>query len=276
LNKIRTYNNLTQRILAAVGGVLIIIPSVIIGEWGYFTVFFIICMFTQLEFYKVVGLDGHLPLKTWGTISGLVTYSLTFAIQRGMISDFWYFLLLPFFYGIFFIKLYRKGVPKPFTSIAYTILGIVYVSFPFSLFNFTAYTFGGYRFEIVLGVLLILWASDIGAYFAGSYFGKRKLFERVSPKKTWEGLLGGFVLASSMAYGLSRYFNVIMEWQWLVLAIIIVVIGTYGDLIESMFKRSLKVKDSGSAIPGHGGFLDRFDALLIASPFITAFLRLTI
>jgi phosphatidate cytidylyltransferase len=275
-SKINGYNNLTQRIIAGLIGALIIIPSIIYHEWSYFVVFFIICMLTQWEFYRVVGLDGYLPLKTWGTLTGLVTFTLTFLIQRGTITEFWYFLMLPFFYGIFFIKLYRKDTLKPFTSIAFTLLGVIYVAFPFSLLNFTAFTFKYYDYQLVLGPLFILWSSDIGAYFAGSRFGRRKLFERVSPKKTWEGLLGGFILASFMAYGLSIYFTDLNLFQWEILAAILVITGTYGDLIESMFKRSMEVKDSGDAIPGHGGFLDRFDALLIASPFITAFLRLTI
>jgi phosphatidate cytidylyltransferase len=273
---LKGFSNLTQRIIAAVIGVLIIIPAVIYHEWTYFGVFLIICTMTQWEFYRVVGLDGYLPLKTWGTLTGIVTFSLTFLIQRGTLTEFWYFLLLPFFYGVFFIKLYRNDSLKPFTSIAFTLLGVIYVAFPFSLLNFTAFTFKYYDYPLVLGPLFILWASDIGAYFAGSRFGRRKLFERVSPKKTWEGLLGGFVLAALVAFGLSHFFTDLNLFQWLMLAAILVITGTYGDLIESMFKRSMEIKDSGEAIPGHGGFLDRFDALLIASPFITAFLRLTI
>ncbi|MEM7551947.1 MAG: phosphatidate cytidylyltransferase [Bacteroidota bacterium] len=276
LGRIYTYNNLTQRILVGLAGASILIPSIIISEWSYFAVFLVIYILTQLEFYKVAGLDGFLPLKTWGTLSGAVTFTLTFLIQGHTLDDIWYFLLLPFFYGNFFIKLYKKDSIKPFTSIALTILGLIYVAIPFSLINFSAYTYGPYRYSIVLGILMILWASDVGAYFAGVRFGKRKLFERVSPKKTWEGFLGGMFLACLMAYSFSRFFDVLNFWKWIVLAIIIVITGTYGDLIESMFKRSMKIKDSASSIPGHGGFLDRFDALLIASPFITAFLRLTL
>ena len=123
------------------------------------------------------------------------------------------------------------------------------------------------------GVFLLLWASDTGAYFAGKVLGSRKLFERISPKKTWEGFVGGGVLAFLMALTLSHFMGGILLWQWLVLAGILVVMGSYGDLVESLFKRSLQIKDSGSGLPGHGGFLDRFDGLLVSAPFIAIFVE---
>ena len=125
-----------------------------------------------------------------------------------------------------------------------------------------------------LGCLFLLWASDTGAYFAGTKFGKTKLFERVSPKKSWEGSIGGFIASMIVAYVLSRYFLDLKVWQWFGCGAIIVVAGTYGDLVESLFKRSIHIKDSASTIPGHGGFLDRFDGLLLSIPFIITFLKL--
>jgi len=126
----------------------------------------------------------------------------------------------------------------------------------------------------VLGMLFILWASDTGAYFSGILFGKKKLFERISPKKTWEGSIGGAFLALVFAYGFSIYFKDLSLVQWLVAAALIVIAGIYGDLVESLFKRSIAIKDSGTSIPGHGGFLDRFDGLLLASPFVAVFISL--
>jgi phosphatidate cytidylyltransferase len=133
---------------------------------------------------------------------------------------------------------------------------------------------GVYHFEIIFGCLFILWASDTGAYFAGTFFGKRKLFERISPKKSWEGFFGGALLALVFAYGLSRYLDYLSVTQWFVIAVIIIVGGTFGDLIESLLKRSIEIKDSGTVLPGHGGFLDRFDGLLISTPFIVAYLEI--
>lgn len=175
---------------------------------------------------------------------------------------------------IFFIKLYKKKEKKPFTNIAYTFLGIVYVALPFSLLHFVAFSPGHFSYQILLGCLLLQWSSDVGAYFAGVRFGKTKLFERVSPKKSWEGSIGGTLLALLMGFVLAQYFTDLLLWQWLSIAGIIVISGTYGDLVESLFKRSIEIKDSGASIPGHGGFLDRFDSLLLSVPFIIAFLKI--
>ena len=123
-------------------------------------------------------------------------------------------------------------------------------------------------------MVLIIWASDTGAYFAGITMGKKKLFKRVSPKKTWEGSIGGGIVALGMATLLAQYFHDLSLIQWLVAALIIAVAGIYGDLVESLFKRSIEIKDSGTSIPGHGGFLDRFDSLLLAIPFIVVFVEI--
>lgn len=267
------YNNLTQRIITAFLGAVLIVTSIVLSEWAFFAVFFVICLFTQLEFYKLVGLDGMLPLKFWGTFCGLVIYSLIFLIEKEILNQNFYFFIFPVSSSIFFVKLYKKTDKKPFTNIAFTFLGIIYVAIPISLMNILAFTRGEYSWQIIIGTLLLHWASDTGAYFAGVRFGKTKLFERISPKKSWEGSIGGAVLACAFAFGLSHYFKDLLWREWFIIAGISVIAGTYGDLIESLFKRSIHIKDSGSSIPGHGGFLDRFDGLLLSLPFIVAFLR---
>ena len=145
---------------------------------------------------------------------------------------------------------------------------------PFVLLNVIAFEGGRYNYEVILGSLLILWASDTGAYFAGTHFGRRKLFERISPKKSWEGFIGGAVLALGFAFGASRFMHSLSFQQWMIVGLIIIVGGTFGDLIESLLKRSIEIKDSGDSLPGHGGFLDRFDGLLISAPFIAAYLEI--
>lgn len=274
LSRFTSYPNLTQRFITAIAGVLVMISAIAWNEWAYFIVFFIICLFTLLEFYNLVGLDGKLPLKTFGSICGLSLYCVTFLIEMGVIGQRWFFLIFPLMSGVFLIKLYKKSEEKPFTNIAFTFLGIFYVAVPFSLLNLVSFCLGHYSYQIILGSLLILWASDTGAYFAGINFGKTKLFERVSPKKSWEGSVGGTLLAFAMAFGLSFYFEDLLQWHWFTISAIVVIVGTYGDLVESLFKRSMEVKDSSSVIPGHGGFLDRFDALLLSAPFIAAFLEI--
>jgi phosphatidate cytidylyltransferase len=268
------YNNLTQRFITGLLGAAAIIAAVSISEWGYFTVFLLICFFCHREFYQLVGFDGMVPQTTLGLLTGLIVFVLSFLIEKQALSYRYYFLIFPLVTSIYMVKLYKKFERKPFTSIAFTFLGIFYAAVPFALLNVAVYENGIYHFEIIFGCLFILWASDTGAYFAGTFFGKRKLFERISPKKSWEGFFGGAVLALIFAYGLAHFFPLLTLWQWIGLTLIIIIGGTFGDLIESLLKRSIEIKDSGTSLPGHGGFLDRFDGLLISAPFIVAYLEI--
>jgi len=268
------HSELTQRIVAGASGAIIICSAVIFSEWTYFLVFFAICMFSMLEFYKLLGINGDLPLKTFGTLNGLLFFSLSFLIQKGLLSDKFYLLLFLGLSFVYVIILYKKADEKPFSSIAFTFLGIIYVAAPFALLNILVLAEGTYHAEIMMGMLAMIWASDSGAYFAGRSFGKTPLFPRISPKKTWEGSLGGATAALLTALAFSYFFDIFSVGEWLVTSQLIVVGGTYGDLVESLFKRSMHIKDSGSSIPGHGGFLDRFDSLLIATPVIVTYVRI--
>ncbi|MFC0181281.1 phosphatidate cytidylyltransferase [Pseudarcicella hirudinis] len=273
--KLNNMSNLQQRVIAAIIAVPFLIFCIYYSDWTFLGLFLIIGILAQLEFYKLLGLDGNLPLTYYGTFCGVVLHSLTFLIEKGMIPYQNYYILSPLLASIFFIKLYKGKDEKPFKNIAYTFLGIIYVALPFALVTVLAFmTNYEYSWQKVLGCLFLLWASDTGAYFAGTKFGRTKLFERVSPKKSWEGSLGGFAASMIVAYILSLYFHDLKAWQWFGVGGIIVVAGTYGDLVESLFKRSIKIKDSASTIPGHGGFLDRFDGLLLSVPFIITFLKL--
>lgn len=271
---LKKYSNLTQRLITGILGSAAIIFGIWYSEWTYFLIFFTFCLLSLLEFYRVTGLDGLVPQKTFGTVCGMVIFCLSFFIEQGTLSSRYYFLIFPLISCVYMIKLYKKFERKPFTNIAITFLGIFYIAIPFGLLNVAAFEYKHYNYEILWGCLFILWASDTGAYFAGTTFGKSKLFERISPKKSWEGFLGGAVLAMLFAYGIAHYFTTLALWQWLTIGVIIVVMGTFGDLIESLLKRSIEIKDSGDSLPGHGGFLDRFDGLLISAPFIVAFLEI--
>ena len=272
---LNSYNNLTQRLVTGFVGAGIVIFASYFSEWTYFLVFLVICCLSILEFYRLTGLDGMLPLKYIGTINAIMIFILSFMVEKGFCTTDLYFIIFPSIALIFLIKLYKKE-KKPFTNIAYTLLGIIYVGLPFALLNISVYAQGEYNYQIVIGILLLLWASDTGGYIAGVLFGRTKLFERVSPKKSWEGMLGGFILAMIIATILGKYFDVMNWYQWYLVAVIMVVAGTYGDLVESLFKRSIEIKDSGSSLPGHGGFLDRFDGLLISIPFIVLLLKIFI
>ncbi len=271
---LRKYNNLTQRIITGLLGAAGIITGICLSEWTYFAIFFIICLFSLLEFYKLAGLDGFIPQKTFGTICGIFVYCLSFFIEQHTLPTKYYIVIFPLVSFVYLIKLYKKFERKPFTNIAFNFLGIFYVAVPFSLLNVAVFENGVYNYQIIFGCLFILWASDTGAYFAGTFFGKRKLFERISPKKSWEGFIGGALLALAFAYGLSYYFHSLAFVQWLIVALIIIIGGTFGDLVESLLKRSMEIKDSSDSLPGHGGFLDRFDGLLISAPFIVAYLKI--
>lgn len=266
-------SNLQQRIIAGIVGGAIVVNAIYWTEWGYFALFFGICLLANLEFYDLLIADKKKPNKLFGTVIGMSIYTLVFLIEREILPSKCYLTLFPLCAFIFIYEMYHS-IKKPFNNVAYTILGVLYVSIPFSVMHIATFSGGVYSWQICLGCLFLLWASDSGAYFSGKTFGRHKLFLRVSPGKTWEGSIGGGIISVSVAVLLSFYFEELQMWQWICLSIIIVVAGSYGDLVESAFKRSLKIKDSGSAIPGHGGFLDRFDGWLLSAPFIATFLEI--
>ncbi|MCP4521502.1 MAG: phosphatidate cytidylyltransferase [Cytophagales bacterium] len=271
MNILNNLSNLQQRLIAALIGGVGILYAIYANQYTFFTMFMFIGINCQIEFYRLVSKELAEPNIFLGLFIGIFNMLITFCYMENWIESRWYILNLPLVSTIFLQELYRKR-EKPFANISFTLIGIIYTSIPFSLLIACAFAPQKYSFQIVMGCLLMLWASDSGAYFAGKNLGKRKLFERISPKKTWEGSLGGLLSSLLFAYCLSFYFTDLPLWKWLVLAVIIVVTGSYGDLVESLFKRSINIKDSGSFIPGHGGFLDRFDGLLLALPFIATFL----
>jgi phosphatidate cytidylyltransferase len=132
-----------------------------------------------------------------------------------------------------------------------------------------------YSFTLPLGFLILQWSSDTFAYLVGRQFGKYKLFERISPKKTMEGFVGALILTMAMGFFLSQFWDDISTKDWIVVAAIVVVFGTLGDLVESLLKRNLSIKDSGSILPGHGGVLDRFDGVFISAPAVYFYLLLS-
>ncbi|MDX1904790.1 MAG: phosphatidate cytidylyltransferase [Thermonemataceae bacterium] len=282
-------SNLSQRIIAGIVGGGMLINAIYWSKWTFLGLFFALMLLCLWEFYGLLEKSGYKPMKILGIGLASLLYLIgqeSFRtlhhiffpkIETPGFSIFSHFMLLSFIViplviaTFFIVKLYDKHDNKSFEHIGLTLLGVLYVGLPFKFINDIG--FEKDQNLVILGILFCLWASDSGAYFAGKSFGKHKLFERISPKKTWEGLLGGFILSELVAFILSLYFKVLAPWQWLGVSAIIVVFGTYGDLVESMLKRNLQIKDSGSLIPGHGGFLDRFDGLLIAMPFVFAFLK---
>ncbi len=197
--------------------------------------------------------------------------STVFNLPIGLLS------ILLILFSFIFIKELFKHKGNGFLNILNTILPSLYISLPFSLLiigNNTINHSQEYSPSFILVFFFTLWSSDTGAFLAGKAFGKHKLFAKISPNKTWEGTIGGAILALSAAYFCSFYYTEMTALEWMIMALIIVVFGSFGDLVESMLKRNNNVKDSGRILPGHGGILDRFDGLLIASPVVFAFLIL--
>lgn len=196
------------------------------------------------------GLAPILTMITLGEIS-----MLGLALVPGFI-----FLLLVF-------ELFGNS-STPFSNVGIYVLGFFYIVVPLILLLIIAHTYSGdYRPHRVFGLLWLVWTNDTFAYLIGSRIGRRKLFPRISPNKTWEGTIGGALCAVGMAYLLSQYFHDYSSPEWLAFGVLVGIFGTLGDLVESMLKRSVGVKDSGKLLPGHGGLLDRFDAFLFVLPF---------
>ena len=175
-------------------------------------------------------------------------------------------------------ELYMKQA-DPIHDWAYTMLSQMYIALPLSLLNvlaFTADSSGVVAFNTLLplSVFIFLWVNDSGAYCVGSLLGRHKLFPRISPGKSWEGSIGGAVFVLVAAWAISHFLDGVMLTlpEWLGLGLVVVVFGTWGDLVESLFKRTLGIKDSGSILPGHGGMLDRFDSSLLAIPAAVIYL----
>jgi phosphatidate cytidylyltransferase len=271
LNK---YPDLAPRFFSAVVGAAIVISALMWQEWSYFAIFLGISCLTLWEFYRLVRLQSFVPIRVLGVSIGALLFTFSFLIEYGVLPANYYMALFPLASFVFLIKLYKKNDVHPFINIALFYLGILYVAVPFALINILVFYSGEYSYEILLGLLLLTWANDVGAYFTGILFGKTKLFERISPKKSWEGSIGGGVFSVSTSIVIGNYFTGLNSIEWITVSIIVVIAGTYGDLVESHFKRSMQIKDSGSSIPGHGGFLDRFDSLLLAVPFVVVFLKL--
>ena len=245
--------------------------------------FLMISVLGLWEFYSLVKTKNIFPQIVSGflILTCVFVFSVADNIQALMpfeknylIRLFFYLLLIFVFLLIFFLsifELFRKK-ENPFSNIGYTLLGILYVAVPFALLLLIP-SKNAIQF-IVLGFFFLIWSNDTFAYLVGRTIGRTKLFERISPKKTWEGFIGGVICTQGIAYLISIYFTELAPIHWHVVALIVSVFGTLGDLVESMFKRSLGVKDSGTILPGHGGILDRFDGVLLSSPFVVTYLML--
>ncbi len=252
-----------------------LIAGVYFNEVVVFGLFCLIVLLGTDEFYSLVKKSKTInPLRFWGLITNLTSIILMGLVILNNLPIKLLVIPLLMIFMSFIFELYRKK-NHPFINIAYTILPVLYIAIPFAmLFHLGFYNSKDYSYQIILGFFFLLWTSDTGAYLSGRFFGKHKLFERISPKKTWEGTIGGTILTVGIAYVLSIYFTDLSLTNWVVIGMLTAIFGGLGDLVESMLKRSLNIKDSGNILPGHGGILDRFDGLLVGIPFIYTYLQL--
>ncbi len=247
------------------------LASVLLGPYVFSLFYLILSVACLAEYYRLIKSGEAQTQKISGFILAMVMFLLTVAIFLFDIEGKYLSLVIPFIILIYLTELYRKGA-NPFQNIAFTLLGPLYVVLPFCFYYALAFNGGDYNFQFPLGLLLLIWANDTGAYVFGVSLGKNKLFERHSPKKSWEGFVGGIIISLIAAWLISMYFTDLSLTNWAVIALIASVVGTFGDLTESMLKRSLDTKDSGGLLPGHGGLLDRFDSLFFAAPLVYMYL----
>ncbi|MEI6489239.1 MAG: phosphatidate cytidylyltransferase [Bacteroidota bacterium] len=265
--------NFFTRTLTAGAFVAVLLGCTYYSRIAFSVLFFIITILGLLEFYNLVGKSGAYPQKLVGTAFGGLIFLLSALICSHNLPPIILVLTFPIIALVFILELFRNK-EKPFSNIGFTLLGLFYVAIPFSMLNFITTSKGTYNFTVLFGVFFILWCNDAGAYIVGSLIGKHKLFPRISPAKSWEGSIGGALISYAIVFIISGWYTSISFFDWLIIATILIVIGTLGDLVESLFKRSINVKDSGTLLPGHGGILDRFDSLIISTPFIFAYLYL--
>ncbi|OCX54837.1 phosphatidate cytidylyltransferase [Mucilaginibacter sp. PPCGB 2223] len=255
--------------------VLVILCAVVWNIYSFVALAVAINILCLTEFYRLLQSKTFLPQKVNGiALSVLILIASAMAFYQQNLK--FVLINIPAVFGVFVAELYRKA-SHPFYNLALTFLGIFCITVPLCLLVGVALLPTGrmfYHADIVLGCFILIWTSDTSAYLIGRSFGEHALFKRISPGKTWEGSIGAFLSVTYMAYFISCYFKSLSAGMWLIVAMIVLIAGTYGDLIKSMMKRSLGVKDSGTLLPGHGGMLDRFDSLLGSVPFILGYLLL--
>jgi phosphatidate cytidylyltransferase len=263
--------NFFLRTLTAIVFLVLMAGTILLGAL-YFAVLmlFVYCL-GMIELYKLISPEASLKAKITGLIAGLIAYLLVFLINYAWLPAraFWVFPAILFMPVI--VAMFDKDVSF-MRSAATSLAGIALLAVPFAVFvsliplGDTFESFTGSEFLLLF--LLILWLYDSGAYLIGSWLGKNRLFERISPAKSWEGCMGGLLVAMAVAWSISIFYTEIHFLHWMAIALIIVVFGTLGDLSESMLKRYAGCKDSGKLLPGHGGILDRFDAVLMSAPMV--------
>jgi len=261
------------RTLTAIVFGIIMIAGIFISVKTAIILFGIICLICSFEYTKIVRRNLKDAMYNTTFVAGVVLYALAFMDDLNA----YYELILYLNCGFFLLFILGMLSNKTIFSQAQIspVYNLIYIGMPFYLLHIKFFQ-STYDPWLLMSIFICIWLSDTGAYLVGSKFGKHSLFKRVSPNKTWEGVFGGLALTIIGVYLLHMFkvytnFNIL---NWISIAIIIVIIGILGDLFESSIKRTFEIKDSGNIMPGHGGFLDRFDSFIFVIPFICLYLEI--
>ena len=274
--------NLIIRALTGIIFVVVLVSAICIHPIFFLILF---CIITGLTLWEFGGLVKHYEnanlQRTVNVLGGVYLFIATFVYANGLTDGKIFLPYLLFIMLTMIAELYYKA-PNPINNWAFTLFAQIYCAGSFSILNFIGAEPGtpgvmSYTPLFIMAIFIFVWLDDTGAYLVGSLIGKHKLFERISPKKSWEGFFGGLILSLASSQAFAWFAPEINRMNWLGLAATVVLFGTWGDLIESLLKRTLGVKDSGNVLPGHGGMLDRFDSVMLAVPasyiYIELFIR---
>ncbi len=271
-------NNFTKRIIFGLIYAVLVVACTLLGPIYFYGLFFIFLILCVYEFMKIIELKSIYPyiLATTSFALSVISNNNLIVFQDNLSEK----VIVSIFSLVLYFTLITALVSSRKVAIQYLgriFLTLVYIIIPFSLLIKLPYLNFENTFEtsVIFGIFILIWSNDVFAFLIGKNFGKTKLIERVSPNKTVEGFLGGFIFTFIAGFLVSKYCQSIQPVQWFAIAIIVSVFGVLGDLIESMFKRQANLKDSSNFIPGHGGFLDRLDSIIFATPFIYIYLFLT-
>lgn len=258
----------------------VIIGSIVAHQYSFVVLMAVVMLLSVREFYNIT-----LPMRSPNRVTAYylpltllfaaLLYAGAYLFANGFISGH-YLLVVPAMLFLYFTLEIFADSKDAFQNISLNVVSLAYLVFPFMLVQFLVLGTDGYSWKPMMAVLFLIWANDISAYMVGRQIGKTKLLPRISPGKTIEGSAGGVLGCSLIAVGL-YYLMPVEGWQiidWVVIAVLTSTFATIGDLVESMLKRNLGIKDSGTLLPGHGGMLDRFDAFYFTVPFVVAYLAL--
>ena len=274
--------NLIVRALSGAVLVALILGAVLYSPITFGVLFCVIVVIGAWEFYCALGRSGK-PLASPLVLSlgaGLL-FATSFLSQYYGLSHVGFAPYFLFLLYLFVRQLYEPNV-NAVEAWGYGVLGQLYVALPFAILPFLLISYSEgvmvYHRDLLISLLLVIWCYDSFAYLFGVTLGRHRLFERISPKKSWEGAIGGGLTTLALSYFLPCLFpsSMLSEWQWVGFAAVTVLFSTWGDLVESLFKRTIGIKDSGFILPGHGGVLDRFDSLLLAAPAVWIYIELFI